>query len=117
MPNNVIEVSDDDFRKKVLGVDKPVLAVFWANWCYPCKSFMPVLERISDEYAGKILVVKIDVDKYTEMAYKYNVLGIPTTLFIYQGGVLHNQLGAVPEPMFRYMLKSFLYAITMKRLS
>ncbi|MCS7010948.1 MAG: thioredoxin [Anaerolineales bacterium] len=103
-----IHVTDAAFEKSVLQNPLPVIVDFWAPWCGPCKMIAPALEKIAKEYAGKLVVAKVNTDENPEWAMKYGVQGIPTLLFIYGGKVIHRQVGALPERMLREAVAQFL---------
>ena len=106
--NEPINVTDAAFEKTVLQSPTPVIVDFWAPWCGPCKMVGPILDKIAKEYAGKVIVAKVNTDENNEWAGKYGVRGIPTMLFIANGKVVHQQVGAMPEPMLRNVLTQFL---------
>lgn len=114
MSDKPVDISDDEFEEKVLNAKIPVIVDFWAVWCGPCKMIEPVLRKVAEEQGDKILVAKINVDKDQEWASRYGVQGIPTTLFVYKGNILHRQVGAVPEPMFRTIVDQFINVTTKK---
>ncbi|SBS26859.1 Thioredoxin-1 [Marinomonas spartinae] len=97
MGDNTIQITDAQFEEEVLKSDVPVIVDFWAPWCGPCKMIAPVLEDIAAEYAGKVKVVKLNVDENTETAPKYNVRGIPTLLVVKGGEVVGTKVGAVSK--------------------
>lgn len=109
-----IHVSDDTFEKSVLKSDLPVIVDFWAPWCGPCRMVAPILDKIAKDYAGKLLVAKVNTDEYSENAMKYGVQGIPTMLFISGGKVIHRQVGALPEPNIRDSVDQFLAVVEQK---
>ena len=96
-----IHVSDEAFDKTVLQSPIPVIVDFWAPWCGPCRAVAPILEKIAKDYAGKLIVAKVNTDESSEYAIKYGVQGIPTMLFIANGKVLHTQVGSSPESTIR----------------
>jgi thioredoxin 1 len=106
--NEPIHVTDAAFEKVVLKSQLPVVVDFWAPWCGPCRMVAPALEKIAKEQAGKLLVAKVNTDENAEWAMKYGVQGIPTMLFIANGKVIHRQVGALPEPMLRQVVDSFM---------
>jgi len=106
--NEPINVTDAAFEKTVLQSPTPVIVDFWAPWCGPCKMVAPILEKLANEYDGKIIVAKVNTDENPQWAEKYGVQGIPTMLFVAKGKILHQQVGAMPEPMLRNMLTQFL---------
>lgn len=111
MLNEPVHVTDAAFEKAVLQSDLPVIVDFWAPWCGPCRMVAPTLDKLAKEYAGKLLVAKVNTDDNPEWAMRYGVQGIPTMLFIHKGKVVQRQVGALPEPMLRNVLGKFLTAI------
>ncbi|NLQ19005.1 thioredoxin TrxA [Marinomonas sp. M1K-6] len=97
MSENTIQITDAQFAEEVLNSDIPVIVDFWAPWCGPCKMIAPVLEDVAAEFAGKVKVVKLNVDENQETAPKYNVRGIPTLLVIKGGEVVATKVGAVSK--------------------
>ena len=94
---DVQQVSDESFDREVLKADLPVLIDFWAPWCGPCKAIAPVVEELAKEYAGKLKVVKMNVDDNPQTPSKYGVRGIPN-LILFKGGQVRDQIiGAVPK--------------------
>ena len=83
------DITDATFEAEVLKSDLPVLVDFWAPWCGPCKSMLPIVEEITKEYEGKVKVVKVNVDENSETAQKFGVMSIPTFL-IFKGGEVAN---------------------------
>jgi thioredoxin 1 len=103
-----IHVSDDAFEKMVLQSTVPVIVDFWAPWCGPCLMVAPVLEEIAKENAGKLIVAKVDTDQNPQWATKFGVRGIPTMLFVKDGRVVDQQVGAVPKQVINAKLKTML---------
>ena len=97
MSENTIQITDAQFAEEVLNSELPVIVDFWAPWCGPCKMIAPVLEDVAAEYAGKVKVVKLNVDENQETAPKYNVRGIPTLLIVKGGEVVATKVGAVSK--------------------
>jgi thioredoxin 1 len=108
MINEPIHVTDTAFEKTVLESSLPVVVDFWAPWCGPCKMVGPTLDKLAGEYAGKMIVAKVNTDENPEWAVKYGVQGIPTMLLIYDGKIVNRQVGALPEPMLREVIEQFI---------
>jgi thioredoxin 1 len=106
-----IHVTDAAFEKTVLQSSIPVIVDFWAPWCGPCRMVAPTLEKLAREYAGKLLVAKVNTDENPEWAMRYGVQGIPTMLFVANGKVVHRQVGALPEPILRDIVAQFLEVV------
>ena len=94
---NVLEVSDQSFEQEVIKSATPVLIDFWAPWCGPCKAIAPVVEQLAGEYAGRLKVVKMNVDDNPQTPSRYGVRGIPNLLVIKGGQVADQIVGAVPK--------------------
>jgi thioredoxin 1 len=103
-----INVTDDAFEKVVLQSKLPVVVDFWAPWCGPCKMVEHALINIAKEYAGKLIVARINTDDNQKWAQKYDIRGIPTMLFFGDSKILHRQVGAVPEVYLRDMVDALL---------
>ncbi|MDE0762303.1 MAG: thioredoxin TrxA [Cellvibrionales bacterium] len=107
MSDNLVHVTDTSFESDVLQSEIPALIDFWAAWCGPCKMIAPLLEELSDEYAGRIKVCKIDVDSNPETAAKYNVRGIPTLLVFKNGSIEATKVGALSKSQLVEFVDSF----------
>jgi thioredoxin 1 len=101
----VIEVSNSDFEEKVLKNKTPVLVDFYADWCGPCKMTEPVLEELSQEYKDKVDVVKINVDKNSQFAQKYQVMSIPTTILVKNGQEIGRQVGFAGKKVYEDLIR------------
>ena len=106
--SNVKTATDADFKETVLSSDKPVLVDFWADWCGPCKQMAPVLDKLAEEYADKIDVVKINTDQNPETTRAYNVMSLPTLNVYKDGEVVKQLIGAKPKRALEKELAEFL---------
>ena len=95
MSDNVIHVGDADFQAQVLESDLPVLVDFWAEWCGPCRMIGPIVDEMATTYAGRLKVVKVNVDHSQRTAAAYSIRGIPALLLCKGGKVEATQVGAV----------------------
>ncbi len=100
---SALTITKDNFDHEVLRSDKPVLLDFWASWCGPCRMLGPTIDEIARERTD-VKVGKINVDEQHELASKYGVMSIPTTLVINGGQVVHQSVGAVPKSQLLSML-------------
>jgi thioredoxin 1 len=98
MANELVNhVTDANFDQEVLKSDQAVLIDFWAPWCAPCRAIAPLIDELAGEYAGRLKVVKINVDDNPETPARYGVRGIPNLLIIRSGQVKEQIVGAVPK--------------------
>lgn len=109
--NEPIHINDSEFEEKVIKSPLPVVVDFWAPWCAPCKMIAPVLEKIANDYAGKLTVVKVDTDQNPEWAIKFGVQGIPTVLFMDRGQLRDRMVGAGPAAMIKAKVDGLLKAV------
>jgi len=97
LAEGIINVSDDSFEEEVMKSGLPVLVDFWAVWCAPCHMIAPALEKIAQEYAGRLKVVKLNVDENMKATSKYSVRSIPTLLLFKGGEIKETVVGALPQ--------------------
>lgn len=100
-----IELYKETFEQEVLQSDIPVLVDFWATWCGPCKMIAPLVKEIADEYDGKILVGKVNVDEEPDLTMQYNVSSIPTLMVFKNGQLVNKAVGYREKDEILKMLK------------
>lgn len=107
---NAMAVTGQSFDAEVIQASNahPVLVDFWAAWCGPCRIIAPTVEELATEYAGRLKVVKLDVDENSEISSQYNVQSIPTLLVFRNGEVVDRLVGAYPKPAILNKLKHHL---------
>lgn len=88
-----LEITDSNFEETVLKSDKPVLVDFWAAWCGPCRMVGPIIDELSEEYEGKAVVVKVDIDSNQQYAAQFGVRNIPTVLVFKNGELVDRKVG------------------------
>jgi thioredoxin 1 len=102
-----IEITDSNFDE-VIKTDKPVLVDFWAEWCGPCKMIGPVVEELANDYEGKAIIGKVDVDSNPGTSAKFGIRSIPTLLVLKNGKIVEKQVGAVPKSVLVQKLDAHL---------
>lgn len=103
-----LEITDANFEELVAKSDKPVMLDFWAEWCGPCRMVGPLVAEISNEYEGKAVVGKVDVDNNPEISMKFGIRNIPTILYFKGGQVVDKQVGAVPKNVLAEKLQKLM---------
>lgn len=102
------QFTSDNFQKEALDSKKPVLVDFYADWCGPCRSMMPVVEEVAIEYKGRLKVGKVNSDKEPELARAFNVMSIPAFFILKDGKVVDQMVGAMPKSMLTSRIDSHL---------
>ncbi|MEU1622959.1 thioredoxin [Streptomyces sp. NPDC005722] len=97
----IVDAGDDDFAEVADNAAQPVLVDLWATWCGPCRMVSPALEQVARDLAGRIKLVKVDVDKNPQLSQRFAVQAVPTLLVLDQGETVARQAGAAPAHVLR----------------
>jgi thioredoxin 1 len=106
MSEHIIPLTDDSFEQDVLQSALPVLVDYWAEWCGPCKMIAPILVDISQEYAGRLIVAKLNIDDNQKTPPKYGIRGIPTLMLFKNGNVEATKVGALSKSQLMAFIDS-----------
>lgn len=101
--SNLKHFNNDTF-KEALNQSGVLLVDFWATWCGPCRMIAPAIEELADEYAGKAVVGKVDVDECPELAIEYGIMSIPNVIIFKDGEILEQKVGAMPKQSYAAVL-------------
>jgi thioredoxin 1 len=104
----VVHITDDTFEEEVKNSNLPVLVDFWAPWCGPCRMVAPTLDEISDEYAGKVKIAKLNVDENPVKTAEYKIMSIPNMKLFKNGKIVDEIVGAVPKESITKLLQKVL---------
>jgi thioredoxin 1 len=108
MAANLLEFSDADFEAQLAEAGQPVLVDFWAPWCGPCKALTPTIEKLAGEFAGRLLVGKMDIQAHPQTAGRLGIRSIPALLFFRNGQVVDSLMGGANEGKIRDKIEQVL---------
>jgi len=103
-----INVSDQNFENEVIKSTIPVLVDLWALWCGPCRMVEPVVDKLAENYDGKMKFCRLNVDENPQTAAKYRIMSIPTLMFFKDGKAVDTVIGAVPERVLQPKIDALL---------
>jgi len=106
MSEHIHYVTDDSFEQDVLQAQMPVLVDYWADWCGPCKMIAPILDEVSQEYAGRLKVAKLNIDENQQTPPKYGIRGIPTLMIFKNGNIEATKVGALSKSQLTAFIDS-----------
>ncbi|MGM0593584.1 MAG: thioredoxin TrxA [Pseudomonadota bacterium] len=106
MSDKIVYVTDDTFDSEVVNAEGTVLVDYWADWCGPCKMIAPILDEIAEDYAGKLKVVKLNIDENPNTPPKFGIRGIPTLMLFKGGNVEATKVGAVSKSQLTAFIDS-----------
>lgn len=104
----MITLTKENFAQEVLQSDKPVLVDFWATWCGPCRMIAPAVEEVAEDFDGRAVVGKVDVDEQAELARRFGIMSIPTLIVMKDGKVVEQAVGARGKADIAAMLERHL---------
>ena len=102
-----MEINNNNLADLLAG-DQPVVIDFWATWCGPCRTIAPIVEKLAEEYEGKVVIGKCDVEENDDITMKYGVRNIPPIIFVKGGQVVDKQVGACSEAALREKIEKLL---------
>ena len=105
---DVPAVTDATFQKEVLEADKPVLVDFWATWCGPCRMYGPIVDKMAEEYKGRLKVVRVDVDQNPTLSRNYRIQAIPASFIMEKGNVVKSWVGLISEDDLKQQIEQVL---------
>jgi len=103
---DIVHVTDTSFEHEVLNSSVPVLVDYWAEWCGPCRMIAPILKELSQDYAGKLKIAKLNIDENRDIATKFNIRGIPTLMIFKDGDVAGTKVGALSKSQLAAFIDS-----------
>lgn len=107
-------LDSQNFESEITNSLSPIIVDFFASWCGPCKMLSPVLEKIDEKFGENLKILKVDIDKFPELANKYNIMSVPTLIFFENGEIVRQETGFMSEEKIMEFIKSDFYINTRK---
>lgn len=101
-------ITDDNFEELVVKCETFVLLDFYADWCGPCKILGPIIEELSEEYHGRLMIAKVNTETSPKLSAQFKIKSIPTLLMLYKGGLMERFQGLIPKPNLEEILEEYL---------
>lgn len=108
MGGNVTKVDEKNFDREVIDSRIPVVVDFYADWCGPCRIVSPILEKLSEEYNGRVKFVKVNTDENQGLTERYGIMSIPTIMIFLNGQIRDTTIGAAPSNLYKKKIDSIL---------
>ncbi|MBR6800209.1 MAG: thioredoxin [Eubacteriaceae bacterium] len=106
--SKVVIINDEDFANEVLNSETLTVVDFWAEWCGPCRAVTPIMDKLSEEYAGKVKICKLNVDDNDTVPGQFGIMSIPTVLFFKGGELLASKVGALRYDGYKQIIESLM---------
>lgn len=103
-----LTITTENFKEKVMDSKIPVLLDFWAPWCGPCRTIGPIIEKLSQDFEGRAVIAKVNVDEENELAGRFKVMSIPSIYLLRNGEVLERVVGLKSEAELKNMIEKYL---------
>jgi thioredoxin 1 len=108
MAGKAVEVTDSNFEDVIMNAEVPALVDFWAVWCGPCRAVAPIVEELAEEYDGRAVIAKMDVDQNKQVATQFGIQAIPTLLLVKGGQIADRIVGVVDKNSLKARLEALL---------
>lgn len=104
--DKIVVLTNENFDQEITKSEKPVLVDFWASWCGPCRAIAPVMEELAEEFDGKAIIGKVNVDQESELSARFKIMSIPTVMLFKEGQMVEKIIGARSKEDFSNMISN-----------